>query len=85
MLAALEIEDLVTVRDVTAAAQRLEMVRRITDEIEGYMVEMGTDGRLLALQLDELVAGTAAERELLVRDYVPAGRGQEACRCRGAG
>jgi len=73
MLAALEIEDLVTVRDVTAAAQRLEMVRRITDEIEGYMVEMGTDSRLLALQLDELVAGTAAERELLIRDYVPSG------------
>jgi diadenylate cyclase len=71
-LSALEIEDLVTVRDVTAVAQRVEMVRRIADEIEGHMVELGTDGRLLALQLDELVVGTGDERRLLVADYVPA-------------
>jgi len=70
-LSALEIEDLATVRDITSVAQRLEMVRRIAAEIEGYMVELGTGGRLLALQLDELVAGTDAERELLVLDYVP--------------
>jgi diadenylate cyclase len=71
-LSALEIEDLVTVRDVTAVAQRAEMVRRIADEIEGHMVELGTDGRLLALQLDELVVGTGDERRLLAADYVPA-------------
>jgi diadenylate cyclase len=70
-LSALEIEDLVTVRDVSAVAQRLEMVRKIADEIEGYVVELGTDGRLLALQLDELVAGVNMERELIVRDYLP--------------
>jgi diadenylate cyclase len=72
-LSALEIEDLATVGDVTAVAQRIEMVRRIADDIEGHMVELGTDGRLLALQLDELVAGTSDERELLIRDYVAAG------------
>ena len=70
-LSALEIEDLATVRDVSAVAQRIEMVRRIADEIEGHMVELGTDGRLLALQLDELVAGSGAERQLLAQDYVP--------------
>jgi diadenylate cyclase len=69
-LSALEIEDLATVRDVTAVAQRLEMVRRIAAEIEGYMVELGTDGRLLALHLDELGAGTARERVMLAQDYV---------------
>jgi diadenylate cyclase len=71
-LSALEIEDLATIRDVTAAAQRLEMVRRIAGEIEGYMLELGTDGRLLALHLDELVAGTGPERVLLAQDYVTA-------------
>ncbi|MBA9001466.1 MULTISPECIES: DNA integrity scanning diadenylate cyclase DisA [Thermomonospora] len=70
-LSALEIEDLVTVRDVTAVVQRLEMVRRIADEIEGYVVELGTDGRLLSLQLDELVSGVDVDRELIVRDYQP--------------
>ena len=70
-LSALEIEDLVTVRDVSAVAQRLEMVRRIAGEIESYVVELGTDGRLLTLQLDELVAGVDPDRELVARDYLP--------------
>ncbi len=73
-LSALEIEDLVTVRDVSAVVQRLEMVRRIADEIEGYVVELGTDGRLLSLQLDELVSGVDIDRELIVRDYRPTQR-----------
>ncbi|MHB2021878.1 MAG: DNA integrity scanning diadenylate cyclase DisA [Mycobacteriales bacterium] len=70
-LSALEIEDLVTIRDAVAVSQRLEMVRRIADEIDGYVVELGVDGRLLALQLEELMAGVEAERELVMRDYLP--------------
>ena len=77
-LSALEIEDLVTVRDVSAVVQRLEMVRRISDEIAGYVVELGTDGRLLTLQLDELVGGVGTERELVIRDYVDSSRTLEA-------
>ena len=77
-LSALEIEDLVTVRDVAAVAQRLEMVRRIASEIEDYVVELGTDGRLLSLQLDELVAGVDVDRELVARDYLPAQSGRRA-------
>jgi diadenylate cyclase len=73
-LSALEIEDLVTVRDVAVVAQRLEMVSRIAREIEDYVLELGTDGRLLSLQLEELVTGVDAERELVVRDYLPTGR-----------
>lgn len=73
-LSALEIEDLVTARDATMVSQRLEMVRRIADEITGYVIELGTDGRLLALQLDELMAGVDTERELIARDYAPTGR-----------
>jgi diadenylate cyclase len=71
-LSALEIEDLVTVRDVAVVAQRLEMVTRIAHEIEDYVLELGSDGRLLSLQLEELVTGVDAERELVVRDYLPA-------------
>ncbi|HEY2296835.1 MAG TPA: DNA integrity scanning diadenylate cyclase DisA [Jatrophihabitans sp.] len=73
-LSALEIEDLVTVRDVVVVAQRLEMVRRIADEVTGQVVELGTDGRLLALQLEELMAGVDLDRDLIARDYVPSGR-----------
>lgn len=70
-LSALEVEDLVTVRDVVTVVQRLEMVTRIAAEIENYVVELGTDGRLLALQLEELVSGVESEREFLIRDYLP--------------
>jgi diadenylate cyclase len=54
------------------------MVRRIATEIDGYVVELGTDGRLLTLQLNELVAGVAGERELVVRDYLPSATGRRA-------
>jgi diadenylate cyclase len=70
-LTALEIEDRATVGDIAVAAQRLEMVGRVTSEIAGYLVELGTDGGLLSLQLEELVAGTGEERALLLRDYAP--------------
>jgi diadenylate cyclase len=70
-LSALEVEDLVTVRDVVTVLQRAEMVRRIAEEIEGYIVELGSDGRLARLQLDELLAGVEDERRDVVRDYLP--------------
>src|SRR5919201_551911 len=73
-LSALEIEDLVTVRDVSAVVQRLEMVRRIATEIAEYVVELGTDGRLLALQLEELISGVDVDRILVIRDYLQTGR-----------
>lgn len=76
-LSALEIEDLVTVRDVAVVAQRLEMVNRITREINDYVIELGSDGRLLSLQLEELVTGLLDERQMVVRDYLPTGRGKK--------
>ena len=74
-LSSLEIDDLVTVRDVALAAQRGEMVLRIALEIQGYVVELGTDGRLMSLQLAELLAGVGEDRTLVLRDYA-AGRGR---------
>jgi diadenylate cyclase len=76
-LSALEIEDLVTVRDAVSVSQRIEMVLRIASEIDGYVVELGTDGRLLSLQLDELMAGVEQERELIIRDYLPPAQGRK--------
>jgi diadenylate cyclase len=69
-LSALEIENVVTLRDVVTVLQRAEMVRRIADEIEMAIAELGTDGRLLQLQLDELMLGVESERQLVVRDYM---------------
>ena len=70
-LSALEIENVVTLRDVLLVLQRVEMVRRIADEVEAYVAELGSDGRLLQLQLDELMHQVEPERVLVVRDYQP--------------
>ncbi len=68
-LAALEIEDLVTVRDVVTVLQRAEMVRRISEEIDRHIIELGVDGRLVRLQLEELMGGVEVDSRLIVRDY----------------
>ena len=68
-LSALEIEDLVTIRDVVQVLQRTEMVRRIAGEVEGFVVELGVDGRLVRLHLDELYSGVEDDRRLVLQDY----------------
>lgn len=73
-LSALEIEDAVTIRDVAMVVQRHEMVRRISSEITSYLVSLGAEGRLVSLQLEELVAGTDEELRLVIRDYLPSSR-----------
>ena len=69
-LSALEVEDVVTVRDVAAVAGRQEMVWRIAEEVAGLLAELGVQGRLLSLQFEELIAGVDTGRALLVSDYV---------------
>ncbi len=69
MLNSLELRDQATVRDVALVLQRIEMVRRVADEIYDRIVELGNEGRLVLLQLDELVAGVDDDRLLVLRDY----------------
>jgi diadenylate cyclase len=68
-LSTVEVEDLVTVRDVVTVLQRTEMVRRVAEEIELDIIELGVDGRLVRLQLDELMGGVDDDRRLVIQDY----------------
>jgi diadenylate cyclase len=68
-LTALEVEDIVTVRDVTAVMQRGDMVRTIATELETMIIELGVDARLLRLQLDEVYGEVDEEIELVAADY----------------
>lgn len=72
-LSALELEDLVTVMDVLLVVQRTEMVLRMVAEIERYISELGTEGRLVSMQLEELVTNVAEEGALIIRDYLNPG------------
>lgn len=68
-LTALEFENLVTVFDVVKVLQRIEMVTRISDEIERYILELGNEGRLISMQLDELMSGVEEDGMNILRDY----------------
>jgi diadenylate cyclase len=68
-LSALEFEELVTLQEITLVLQRFEMVLRIKSEIKRYITELGSEGRLISMQLDELVSRVDEEAYLLVKDY----------------
>src|ERR1700733_9131198 len=69
-LTALEFEGGVTLHDVLTVLQRAELVTRMAVEIERYIVELGTEGRLIEMQLDETMVGVAADKAALVHDYL---------------
>jgi diadenylate cyclase len=69
-LTALEFEGGVTLHDVLTVLQRAELVTRMAVEIERYIVELGTEGRLIEMQLEETMVGTASEKAALVQDYL---------------
>lgn len=70
-LSALEFEDGVTLHDVLSVLQRSEMVLRIAAEIERYVIELGTEGRLIKMQLDELMVDVREDRQAVLMDYLP--------------
>lgn len=67
-LSAREFEDMVTIFDVCKAIQRCELARRIAAEIEPYIIELGTEGRLIEMQLKEMVT-PLSEAEMIIKDY----------------
>src|SRR5829696_8039749 len=69
-LTALKFEGGATLHDVLTVMQRSELVTRMAVEIERYIVELGTEGRLIEMQLDETMVGTAADKAALVHDYL---------------
>ena len=46
------------------------MVMRIADEIQRQIYELGNDGRLVKMQLDELIGGLEKEELLIIKDYM---------------
>src|SRR2546430_7853116 len=69
-LTALEFEGGVTLHDVLTVLQRAELVTRMAVEIERYIVELGTEGRLIEMQLEETMVGVAGDKAALVHDYL---------------
>lgn len=68
-LTILELDDLVTIHEVASIVKRFEMVYRIKKELQGYVVELGEAGRLINLQLQELILDLEEEKISFIKDY----------------
>jgi len=68
-LSVLEYEGTVTLNDVSKALQRAEMFARVEEELHKYISELGSEGRLIQMQVDELVTNVAKEEERILMDY----------------
>ncbi|MGL5750357.1 MAG: DNA integrity scanning diadenylate cyclase DisA [Paraclostridium sp.] len=68
-LNALEFNDLVTIYDVSLVIQKMEMVMRITNIIEKYVIELGVEGQLVSMQFEELMGTTKTDQKLIFKDY----------------
>lgn len=68
-LSGLEFEDLVTVSDVCGVLSRCAKVLSIAREIETYIAELGSEGRLVKMQLDEMLVNVEEEARFIIRDY----------------
>jgi diadenylate cyclase len=68
-LTVLEFEGRSVLHDALAVLQRAELVTRMAVEVERYIVELGTEGRLIEMQLEETMVGVAADKTALIRDY----------------
>ena len=65
-----EFNDIVTLQNVILAIQRAEMVMKIVEEIKRQIYELGDDGRLVKMQLEELIGGLEKEEMLIIKDYI---------------
>ena len=70
MLNEYEFNDIVTLENVIVAIQKAEMVMKIVEEIQRQIYELGDDGRLVKMQLEELIGGLEKEEELIIKDYL---------------
>jgi diadenylate cyclase len=69
-----EFNNIVTLDNVIIAIQRAEMVMRIVEEIQGKIDELGSDGRLVRMQLEELIGDLEKEELLIIKDYISLGK-----------
>jgi diadenylate cyclase len=65
-----ELEDIVTLHDVASVLQRSSIVQKTEKEVRRYIYELGTDGRLLRMQIEELMANVFEQSIRVVQDYI---------------
>ena len=70
-LTTVEMAGAASLHDVLSVVQRAELLLRTGNEVERYIIELGAEGRLIEMQLEETAFGVLADRAALIRDYAP--------------
>lgn len=65
----LEFQDEVRLLDVVKAIQRGQIIKKIKEEVERYVVELGEEARLIEIQLKEIIGNSLHENRQIIRDY----------------
>ncbi len=68
-----EYDGLVTLREVVGAVATFEYTVRIAEEIESYVRELGREGRLVEMQLEQAFHNVPEQYDALIRDYATEG------------
>jgi len=68
-LEALEFQDEVRLYNVVKIVQRGQMIKRINEEINRYVIELGEEGRLIEMQLKEIIGNALQENDWIIQDY----------------
>jgi diadenylate cyclase len=80
----LEFEDAATIGDVVTAVRKSELVQRVALEVGRYVDELGSEGRLVAMQAEEVTLNVSEDHGLLIRDYVAGPGARDAAAARAA-
>ena len=66
-----EYDGAVTLREIVGAVVTFEYLVRIGEEIEAYVRELGSEGRLIEMQLEQAFHGVPEQYEAMLKDYIP--------------
>jgi len=72
-LNSLELQKNATTNDVCSVLQRIEMIKRISEVVKRYLIELGREGVIVKMRLKELMGNLDKEESLILRDYFGAG------------
>lgn len=68
-LSILEFEESVTYNDFLQVLRRFELILKIKKELLAYLSELGTEGRLIRLQMNEILTELEQTAMLIIKDY----------------
>lgn len=69
-----EFNDIVSLDNVITCIQRAEMVNRVAEQVKRSIYELGADGVLVKMQLEELIEDLPQEELLIIKDYIAPSR-----------